>query len=89
MDIFDISDTVRRRRKDKGLTQQQLANTCGLSRTRVNALESGQVFDMKLSNVLSILNALGMSLRVSDARDGRPSFEDIRKEVEDDIPGMG
>jgi len=89
MDIFDISETVRQRRKDKGLTQQQLADACGLSRTRVNALEAGQAFDMKLSNVVSILDALGMSLRVSDARDSRPTFEDIRKESEDDTPSMG
>lgn len=44
---------------------------------------------MKLGSIISILDALCMTLRISDARDARPAFEDIRKESEDDVQGLG
>lgn len=89
MDIFSIGDAVRQKRRDMGYTQQRLAEMSGMSRTRINQLEAGHAFDMKLGSIASILEVLGMSLRLSEARDARPVFEDIRKESEDDTPGLG
>ncbi len=89
MDIFEIGEAVRRKRKELRYTQNRLAQLSGMSRTRINQMESGQAFDMKLRSVSSILDALGMSFRVSDARDSRPVYEDIRRESEDDTQGLG
>ncbi len=89
MDIFEIGEAVRLKRKELGYTQHRLAQLSGISRTRINQMESGQAFDMKLRSVASILDALGMSFRISDARDSRPVYEDIRKESEDGTPGLG
>lgn len=89
MDVFELGDAVRRKRKELEYTQERLAQMSGMSRTRINQIEAGQIFDVKLGSVASILNALGMSLRISEARDARPVFEDIRKESEDDAPGLG
>ena len=89
LDIFEIGETVRRKRKELGYTQHRLAQLSGMSRTRINQIESGQAFDMKLGSIASILDAMGMSFRISDARDSRPVYEDIRKESESDAPGLG
>ena len=51
MDIFEIGETVRRKRKEHGSTQHRLAQLSGMSRTRINQIESGQAFDMKLGSI--------------------------------------
>ena len=89
MDIVEVGDAVRQRRRDMGYTQQKLAELSGLSRTRINQMEAGRAFDMKLGSIVSILDALGMSLRISESRDARPVFEDIWKESEDGAPSLG
>lgn len=85
MDIYDISDTVRDARKARGMTQQHLADTAGLSRSRLNRFEAGEVTDMNFGTVLGLLNALDMDLRVGPYNAGRPTIEDITRENEPDF----
>lgn len=80
MDLYDISETVQNARKARGLTQQQLADTSGLSRNRLNRFEAGQVSDMNFGTVLALLNALDLDLRIGPYNAGRPTIEDITRE---------
>jgi transcriptional regulator with XRE-family HTH domain len=89
MDIFDLGERVRSKRKELGLSQGKLAERTGLGRVRISQLESGSALDMKFSTIALILDELGMSLRVVDAPDSRPVFEEIREEQEYETPGMG
>ncbi len=89
MDLFEIGEMVRERREAMGLTQAELAERSGVSRVRISHLESGRVFDMSFGKLSALLDACGMSLRVADRRDARPVFEEIRRENEDDLPGLG
>jgi transcriptional regulator with XRE-family HTH domain len=52
-----FGDMVRTRRKALGLTQQQLADQTGLTRTYIGQLERGQK-NISLLNMLSIARAL-------------------------------
>ncbi|MFX4299981.1 helix-turn-helix domain-containing protein [Pseudosulfitobacter pseudonitzschiae] len=88
MDIFDISERVRAKRKELGMSQTRLAERTGLGRVRINQLETGNALDMKFSNIVAILEELGMSVRIVDAPDRRPVFEEIREEMENETPGM-
>ena len=88
MDIPDIGALIRRHRREQGLTQQQLAGNAGISRSRLNILEKGQIFDMKVTTVLALFKALGLSMRVSDSPDGRPVYEDLARERDHDTPGL-
>ena len=88
MDIFEIGEIIRRHRKEQGMTQQQLADAGRISRSRLNTLETGGAFDLRVNTVLSLFKALGLSMRVSDSPDGRPVYEDLKREAEYDTPGM-
>lgn len=89
MDLFEIGGMIRERREAMGLTQSDLAERSGVSRVRISHLESGRVFDMSFGKVTALLEAVGMSVRVADTPLARPVFEEIRRENEDDVPGLG
>jgi transcriptional regulator with XRE-family HTH domain len=57
-----MGKTLRRIRKDKGLSQTALAERAGLSREYVNKIEAG-----KYDPPLSTINALAKALRVRPA----------------------
>ncbi len=91
MNILDVGDLVRETRRQKKMTQAELAEKSGVSRVRIVQLERGEVFDMTWSNVTSLLEALELSLRIGEANAGRPVLEDIQEQKDDlyDTPGMG
>lgn len=55
-----LGDTLRRRRKDKGLTLQQLADLCGLSQPFLSQLENGKATP-SLTALHQVAAALGTS----------------------------
>lgn len=91
MNILDVGELVRETRRQKKMTQAELAEKSGVSRVRIVQLERGEVFDMTWSNVTGLLEALELSLRIGEANAGRPVLEDIQEQKDDlyDTPGMG
>jgi len=80
----DISSSVSRWRRLRGLTQAQIAERAGVSRGVVRRLESGDG-GVSIENVLRILRALGVAELVTDALD--PLSSDIgRLRAEQDLP---
>jgi len=57
-----LADDVRRRRRELGLTQPQLADLAGVSERFVRALEAGKQ-SVQLDRVQAVLEALGLELR--------------------------
>lgn len=53
---------------DMGLTQTALARIGGLSRATVNQLEAGAVKNLSVNKLVSLFEAMGLSLRVSAPR---------------------
>ena len=64
---MDLGATVRERRKDLCLTQQQLADLSGTSERFVRALERGKP-TVQLNHVVAVLDALGLELRAEVRR---------------------
>lgn len=56
-----IGDRIRKARKDKGLTQKQLADQVGVSRAAVTQWESGETKGLKPENLFAVANVLGVS----------------------------
>ena len=52
-------EVLRNRRKEKKLTQQQLADAVGVKRSYISRIEKGET-DMQMSSFLRIANALGI-----------------------------
>jgi len=62
----DIGALVRERRRERGLSQQALADSVGVSRQWIVAIEAGKA-RAELGLVLRLLNVLDLTVRV-DAR---------------------
>jgi len=83
MDIFEIGEEVKRARQALGMTQEQVAGIAGISRVRLVQLENGAINEMKFGNVLAVLSALDLTLRVGADNGGRPVLEDLQKDQEE------
>ncbi len=74
MRLQELGFEIRKKRLALGLTQAQLADAAGVSRTTLNQFESGIFPDLGVRKVLSLLDQLGMTLAVQPVRKGRPEF---------------
>ena len=69
--LAELSDSVRARREELGLSQQQLATLAGLSRATISGLESGALTSLSLSRAERLANEIGLSLAVTGRRTQR------------------
>lgn len=59
----DFGDGVRKRRKEIGLSQEDLADTAGLHRTYIGAIERGER-NVSLINIVKLARALRVKAAV-------------------------
>lgn len=71
-----LGNLIQRARKQRGMTQTDLANLAGLRQELISKIEGGHE-GTKLSSIYTLFAALGLELIV-DARQGKPS-----KDIED------
>ncbi|MGM9736891.1 MAG: helix-turn-helix transcriptional regulator [Candidatus Cryptobacteroides sp.] len=69
------SELLRSRRKELGITQQELADRIGRGRSYVNRIEKGET-DMQLSSLLRIADALGLAVRLESGQPDRCQEEE-------------
>lgn len=84
MDLTQIGDAIRERRKKLRMTQPELAEQAGVSRARIAALETHKVSEIGLKRLTRVLNALGLDLRVTERNQSRPTLEDLAEEAEEE-----
>jgi transcriptional regulator with XRE-family HTH domain len=60
--LTELGSAVRSRRREIGLTQQQLADLAELSRVTINALETGKLKDLSSNRVERLANELGFAV---------------------------
>jgi transcriptional regulator with XRE-family HTH domain len=56
-----LAENIRRLRHDRGLSQEELADSCGLHRTYVGSVERGER-NVTLSSLELLAKALGVSV---------------------------
>lgn len=61
MESKRIGERVTALRKEKGMTQEELANAAGLQRTHILRIEQGR-YDVRLSVLSAIAGALGYTV---------------------------
>jgi transcriptional regulator with XRE-family HTH domain len=93
LDLVEIGERIRERRKSLGMSQADLALRSNVSRIRINYLENGRLPDMGVMNLQRVIHTVGLDLRLGELTQGsRPTFEDIRRENsenENDTPRLG
>ena len=67
MKLEEIGGEIRRFRRARGLTQMQLSTAAHVTRTTLNQLENGLLKDLGIRKVQTILEQVGLVLKVSDA----------------------
>ena len=61
---YYYGELIKEKRKEKHLTQQQLADQIGKERAYITRIEQGKT-DLQISNFVQIINALGLTLQVN------------------------
>lgn len=64
--LRDIGRSVREARTRVGITQRQLATRAGVSERLVRFVENGEARNVSIGRLISILDQLGLDLRVGD-----------------------
>ena len=62
MNLLELGDTVKKLRKERGLTQETLAKKAGISRATLSKLENGYIAQVSIVTLNDILNHLGYEL---------------------------
>jgi HTH-type transcriptional regulator/antitoxin HipB len=75
-DMDTIGQTIRQVRREKGISQQQLAERLGMSRNTISGIENGTIAEVGIRKVEAILNTLGYSLTVRRLN-GRPTLDEL------------
>lgn len=84
IDLTELGARIKEARKAARLTQAQVAEQIGSSRTRVLAFELGYNPDMSIATVIRMMNAVGLDLRVTTYNNRRPTLDDLRREQEEE-----
>jgi len=78
--LSDIGKQIAAARKERQLTQLELANLAGVSRATVDLLENGRATEIGYSRLTRILAAVGLELRLGAAARKRPTLEELLSE---------
>jgi transcriptional regulator with XRE-family HTH domain len=77
--LADIGPLLRQSRRATGLTQAQLAESLGMSRATVSAIENGHCAEIGFVKLLALLERVGLTITVAP-RKGRPTIDELRAE---------
>lgn len=82
---------IKAARRERKLTQAELARTTGFSLSHVEAVENGRSPTVPYNTILELMNAVGLDIRGTRLNHRRPTLDDIRAEEEEDdaAPRMG
>ena len=64
MNLLELGSTVKKLRKERGLTQEMLAQKADISRATLSKLENGYIAQVSIVTLNDILNHLGYELDV-------------------------
>ena len=82
MKLFEIGNQIKILRKDKDITQAQLAAIAGISRVTLGKLERGEFASVSIKTLDLILNALSHEIDFKSQNTssyGLPDLNTIRK----------
>ena len=77
--MLNLGMKIREARKEKHLTQAQLAAAAGIARKSLSQLETGIITDIGIRKVERVLDYLGLELAVRPAG-APPTLEELLKE---------
>jgi transcriptional regulator with XRE-family HTH domain len=81
--LSEIGVQIALTRKQRKLTQVQLAEKAGVSRATIDLLENGRASEIGYSRLARILTAVGLELHLQAVTSQRPTLDDLLNEDSD------
>ncbi len=78
--LFEIGEQIRKTRKERRITQADIARSLGMSRTTVGQIENGTIQDIGVRKLIRVLEFLGLELRVRPGGQP-PTLDELREET--------
>lgn len=75
----NLGQIIRSLRKERKLTQQDLANQYGMSRSTISGIENNTIPEIGLRKVEAILNGFGYELTAAPRQSQRPTLDSLKK----------
>jgi len=79
MDLKDFGTYLASLRKEKHISQTQLAKDLNISRATISSLENARSSDVGIKKVLQIIDYLGYELTCKE-KSAFPTFEELKNE---------
>ncbi len=77
--LFEMGEQIREARKKRHVSQAEVANALGMSRTTIGQIENGTVQEIGVRKLIRVLEFFNLELRVRSA--GKPpTLDELRKE---------
>jgi len=76
MDMLEVGEVIKSRRKLLGLSQQEVASPNGMSRVTLSNLENGKLPELGLRKVMALCSTVGLEVVVKEAAP-RPTLRDL------------
>lgn len=83
MSVEELGRSIRRLRKERGLTQAELAAQVGISRATLSGIENNTVLELGIRKYEKLLNVLGHTLSMK-LQSGRPTLDELKERGFDD-----
>ncbi|WP_457744025.1 helix-turn-helix domain-containing protein [Sulfurimonas sp.] len=62
MNLLELGKSIKTLRKERGLTQEELAKNVNISRVTLSKLENGYIANISIVTLNAVLNVLGYEL---------------------------
>jgi DNA-binding XRE family transcriptional regulator len=82
--LSSLGEQIAAKRKTLHLTQPALAKKARVGLSTLDALENERLGELGYSKITNILAALGLELKLQEARTRRPTLEELMEEEGDD-----
>jgi transcriptional regulator with XRE-family HTH domain len=83
MSLLEIGKAIKKARKLKKISQQDIQKALGISRSTISGIENGSINEIGVRKIIKICQYLGVELFVRERRD-RPTLEDLLEESENE-----
>ncbi len=79
MDFKEFGKSIAFIRKDKKITQEQMAKDLNITRATISSLENSRAVDIGIRKIIQIIDYLGYELAFKE-KSAFPTFEELRDE---------
>jgi HTH-type transcriptional regulator/antitoxin HipB len=79
MTLPEIGQRLRAARKTAQVSQAELAQSLGMSRATISAIENGTVGEIGVRKLMALSTAVGLDLSVAPRRE-RPTLQELREQ---------